>query len=633
MRQPAVGTLIVEDLLNDLLTWVSANPVWSGVMVLLIAFAESLAVVGMVVPGVAVMFGVGALVAAGAADFWAMCAWAVAGAVLGDSLSYALGRHFKSRLRQVWPFKHHPGMLERSEQFFHRHGGISVAFGRFFGPVRATVPLVAGMLGMKPRIFLLANVGSALLWAPAYLLPGVVLGASLQLASEVAFGLVVLFATLIALIWATGWLAHRLFTLLQPRARDWLRRLLAAGERFHWLRRIAEAIGNPDHPEARGLTAFAALLFLAAGLLGLISASLADSQPWAAADALIARLMDSLRSEGAERILHPLSVGTPLTFIAVAGGLAALGLAATRRTLALRHWLASLTFLAAGLGVTRLFDHRHHPGTLVPDPGVLAACVGWGLLMVIGARAVPERGRWAVYSTGVILVMLTGFARLFLELTNLGGLLTGLLLGTLWVAGIGVAYRTHALEEPVGTRAAIATALGFVAGALVTAVTTPLPVSQQQPVDHTSWSLAEWRDGGWRRLPLIRDDLRETSAQPLNLQVVGPLQPLDRRLAEAGWQRAERTTATALLRSLSPSLPLARLPLLPHVHAGRHETAAWLRSDGATRLVLRLWPSATRVNSLPLWVGAVSTQHKRESLGFIAYAETTSAFPSGSRGS
>ncbi|MES9896122.1 MAG: VTT domain-containing protein, partial [Candidatus Thiodiazotropha endolucinida] len=96
------------------------------------------------------------------------------------------------RLRGFWPFNRHPATLQRGITFFQRYGGKSVALGRFFGPVRAIIPLVAGMLGMPPLRFLAANILSALVWAPAYLLPGIVFGASLELASEVAFRLVAL---------------------------------------------------------------------------------------------------------------------------------------------------------------------------------------------------------------------------------------------------------------------------------------------------------------------------------------------------------------------------------------------------------------------------------------------------------
>ena len=41
----------------------------------------------------------------------------------------------------------HPATLERGVSFFNRYGGKSVALGRYVGPVRAIIPLVAGLLG------------------------------------------------------------------------------------------------------------------------------------------------------------------------------------------------------------------------------------------------------------------------------------------------------------------------------------------------------------------------------------------------------------------------------------------------------------------------------------------------------
>src|SRR3569832_3007646 len=138
------------------------------------------------------MFGIGALVAVGALELWSTLAWAAAGAIVGDGLTYCLGHHYKDRLRDKWPFRKYPALMRRGELFFERHGGKSELFGRFVGPVRPIIPVVAGKLGMPPARFLAVNVASAVTWAPAYTLPGVVFGASLSLASEVASRLAVL---------------------------------------------------------------------------------------------------------------------------------------------------------------------------------------------------------------------------------------------------------------------------------------------------------------------------------------------------------------------------------------------------------------------------------------------------------
>jgi undecaprenyl-diphosphatase len=617
----------MEDLLSSLLTWVEANPLWTGLVVFAVSLAESLAIVGIIVPGVVVLFGVGALIAAGAADFWAMCAWAVAGAVIGDGLSYWLGRRYKDHLRETWPFTRYPRTLEQGERFFEKYGGISVAFARFFGPGRATVPLVAGMLEMRPAAFLAANVGSALLWAPAYLIPGVVLGASLELASEVAFGLAVLILAVVGLSWFAGWLAHRVFLGVQPHARTLVQRLVRAGERVRWMQRIADALADPDHPEARGLAIFGSLLILGAVALAVASTLLIATQPLSGLDMLAADLMSSLRNPGADRLLAPLALPHPLAFTAFAGLAVALALGLAGRRYAVGHWLAGLAFVGVAGVISGIAAPAAEQGVLTPDTGLLALAVAVGLLAVLLARTVSLRLRWAVYAAGVVLVVLGGLSRLYFGLAGPGSLLIGALLALTWVAGVGVAYRTHAVGEPIGAlTAGWSLGLFLLAGGGVNLTDPPSPQLPRESAP-TIWTQAEWLRDGWRELPHMRVDLRHTATHPLNLQYAGELAALDAPLRRAGWQRESPAGPRQLVRLLSPSLPLARMPLLPHVHDGRHEVAAWIYPDEERRLVLRLWPtSATLAGGEPVWVGAVSEQVKRERFGLLAYPVTTPAF-------
>jgi len=166
----------MNELLQPLLHWIGENPQHAGWVVFAMALAESLAIVGMLVPGVVILFGAGTLIGAGVLNFWEMCAWAVAGAVIGDGLSYWLGHHFEYLTGRFRWFRLHPDHLDKGTRFFRQYGDLSVAVGRFFGPIRAIVPLVAGLLHMPPHRFYIANILSALVWAPAYLAPGMLLG-------------------------------------------------------------------------------------------------------------------------------------------------------------------------------------------------------------------------------------------------------------------------------------------------------------------------------------------------------------------------------------------------------------------------------------------------------------------------
>ena len=89
----------MTELVQEMLAWIGANPHWAYLIIFLVAMTESLALVGMLVPGAVMMVGAGPPIAAGVLGFWPVMAWAVGGAIVGDGLSYWLGHHYRERLR------------------------------------------------------------------------------------------------------------------------------------------------------------------------------------------------------------------------------------------------------------------------------------------------------------------------------------------------------------------------------------------------------------------------------------------------------------------------------------------------------------------------------------------------------
>jgi len=140
------------------------------------AFGESFAFVSLAFPGTSLLIAAGTLLAAGTLPYGPVIAGAVLGAVLGDSISYWIGHRFGDRIARIWPFSRHPQLLPSGIAFFKRHGGKSVFIGRFFGPIRAVIPLAAGLMQMPRGAFWVANVVSALVWAPMLLLAGDLVG-------------------------------------------------------------------------------------------------------------------------------------------------------------------------------------------------------------------------------------------------------------------------------------------------------------------------------------------------------------------------------------------------------------------------------------------------------------------------
>src|SRR5512139_83347 len=264
----------MDSLAAALFVWIENHPHVAGLGVALLCFAESLALVGFLLPGAALMFGVGALVGTGVLELWPTLIWSAIGAVAGDGVSFWLGKRNHQRIRVMWPFKRYPDLIARSTDFFHRHGAKSIVFARFIGPLRPIVPVVAGMLDMPSRRFYVVNIISGIFWAPVYVIPGMVFAASLGLAAEVATRLAVMIGFVIVVVLVAAWLARALFRLFHPRALPIINRILQWSEIHPVAGRLPAALLDPDHPEARGLTLMAAILLISTILFTLLLASL-----------------------------------------------------------------------------------------------------------------------------------------------------------------------------------------------------------------------------------------------------------------------------------------------------------------------------------------------------------------------
>jgi membrane protein DedA with SNARE-associated domain len=157
---------------QPLLDLIKAHSDWAAAVMFITAFGESFAFVSLLFPGTTVLIAAGTLLSGGTLPYASILVSAILGAVLGDSVSYWLGRRFGGSIARIWPFTRYRELLPRGIEFFERHGGKSVFIGRFFGPIRAVIPLAAGVMHMPRGRFWFANVTSALVWAPMLLLAG-----------------------------------------------------------------------------------------------------------------------------------------------------------------------------------------------------------------------------------------------------------------------------------------------------------------------------------------------------------------------------------------------------------------------------------------------------------------------------
>lgn len=600
--------------LNAVFTWISANPAWGGVGVFLIAFFESLAMVGLILPGAAMMFGIGALVGTDVLPLGPTLLWAGLGAIAGDGVSFWLGRHYHMQLKTMWPLRKHPELIANATQFFYRHGGKSILFGRFIGPIRPVIPAVAGMLEMPTRRFLQFNVISGILWAPVYVLPGMIFTASLGLAAEVASRLAVMVGSMLAVTVLLLWLSRLLFNWLHRHTYPLIQRILWWSNLHPVAGRIPAALLDPNQPEARGLTMLALLLLAATLLFSTVMVALGEGGGvLTGLDTSLSQTIHHLRTPAMDRIMGFLSrlgsigVILPLCFAVLLwllhGGL--------RR--AALHWLAALGVGSLlGLALFAL-GYQMHAEALTQHATtnslLLSTIACFGFLAVLINRELPLRHRWWVYALAVMLPLTIGFARFYLGTLHLGALLGVLPLGLAWVALLGIGYRNHPAERVAPLPLSLLV-VGVVVGGMAWQSQYPQE-GQAQPYSTAEESvllpLQPWLQGVELGLPAFRADLRGRHSHPLNLQYAGSLEGLHHTLLEAGWQRPPRVDLVSWLTWLNPNTPLTQMPVLPQVHDGRYHELLLTREFNGALLALRLWRSPYLISEgrQSVWLGNV----------------------------
>jgi membrane protein DedA with SNARE-associated domain len=162
----------MEDIVRPIIDFVRDHQAWATPIVFALAFGESLAFLSLLIPAWGALIGIGALIGASGISFWPVWIAGGFGAACGDWISYWFGFKFKDRVAHMWPLSRYPELLPRGEAFVRDWGVAGIFIGRFFGPLRASVALAAGIFEMPYGRFQFANFTSAFVWSAALLIFG-----------------------------------------------------------------------------------------------------------------------------------------------------------------------------------------------------------------------------------------------------------------------------------------------------------------------------------------------------------------------------------------------------------------------------------------------------------------------------
>jgi len=617
---------------QELLGWLNAHPGWGVAMVFLVAFFESLALVGLLLPGIMILFGVGALIGLGLLDLVPIWIAASSGAILGDSVSYLLGHRFRGHLMDFWPFSRYPGLMERGARFFHAHGAKSLVAGRFIGPLRPIIPAVAGMMGMKPSRFLAVDIPACISWAPSFLLPGLLFGASLEVASEYTGRLTVILVILVAVLWLTWWLMRLVYEPLAGRSARWLRHAIRWSRRHPVLGRVAGPLLDPSRPDVLSVSMLGILLvILFWGLLMLLLLSPFSAQPQAM-DQAVQNLALSLRNHLADPVMvaiAQLSRWPVSVFSAVA---LLLWLYGARRYSAAVHWFIAIVG-GALIHLLLSWSLRNTPQVIeLTDQAIKGPSAAMNLItVVLTFFAVMEAGelrrrfrQWPYIAAALMLILLT-LSRIYLGMEWLSGALIGIVFGLAWTTVVGIAYRQRAKRRFSGGIASLIFYGAFLvlfAWQVQEHSSTDLNLLQTAIVEREIGE-EHWWDSEWRNLPKERTSLASVASRRFNAQIGVSPDEIARLLEQAGWERVPESDWRWILQALNPEPDQASLPLLGRAYQGRSEELLMRRNleVKGSMLTVRMWDSGVRL--LPqrkaLYLGQLSEEQLVQRFGLFSY--------------
>ncbi len=619
------NSLMATDWLDQLAAWIGNNPAAAGAIAFLIAFCDALAVVGILVPAFPLLFAAGTLIGMGDANGPLLVGCAALGAFLGDALSYWIGYRWGPQMRGLWLFRRYPQLLDRSERMFHRHGATSILIARYVGAVRPFVPAIAGMLHLPFHRYALASIIACITWALLFLAPGWLFGKSFDAISAVADKLALVLATLTALIalaWALVIYISRWFA---NYADDFLTRALAwshAHPRLGWL--TAHLI-DPNRPQSPSL------LLLFAGLITLFWVSLAGSIALLASggplgiDHRVHEAMFALRNPLADNLMAALAQLGDWNVLLPAI-LAGLGwLVWRKRWQAVLHWASALLFgWLASLALKFAVDMPRPPtapaGFGFPSVSIVMLTITLGFFAVLIAREWPGRRRIWPYLVSTVLVSMVAFARLYLGAHWLSDVVSGVLFGLSWVLILAIAYRRQVARSFWMRPLAMVFYTSFAIAAFWHAPrnTQSLLDSFLPPPPSLHFSVQSWWQEDWKKLPSTRNSRGDAIRWPLDVQIAGPLVPVQTALEVAGWRVRPQADWMSTLGLLDDDTPAQEQPILPAAFEGRAEALLMVRETESpgVRQVLRIWPAPAQLSdATPFWVGTVQTMHYTPILG------------------
>lgn len=615
-----------KEMIEPIIAYLRLHPHAGELIAFVVSFAESLPIIGTIIPGSITMTAVGTLIGASILPASTTLGFAALGAFCGDFIGYWLGFKYQEQIKRVWPFSKYPKWLAKGESFFRQHGGKSIIIGRFVGPARSTVPLVAGLLKLKMWRFVVAAIPSATLWALAYMVPGIMIGAlSMELPAKKATEFIVFGLIAIVALWFIFWLIQYFFQTFARWINRHVDRLWAWLNHHHASKFVIRLITNQQHKrDHHQLTLI--LLALLSGLIFLaLFANVVWHGPLLVFNQPLFSLLQSLHTHALNTFFILVTLFAQPNNMLITSVVVAAVLFATQQWRAATHF-SVLIFLTAG--ATWFFKGLYHnprpSGFMIvaqtssfPSGHTILTTVLTSYLAFMTAQISKKGWHWVSYTLAGILIFLAALSRVYLGAHWLTDVLGSITLGFAILLLVIASYR----RMPKATsRFAVKPWLWL--AVLLPALIIPWLAYSKKNFQHAEFRYTPFRPvaiisekAWWKKpfhfLPVYRTNRFGHAVQPFNIQWAAQLPHIIKTLKKSGWIIVmQKPTVKNTLQRLANDDPQYHMPVLPWQYKHRAPMLLVYKKipHSKTIVELRLWDPFVQFHDHDkiLWIGALN---------------------------
>lgn len=610
---------MLEAIAREVTNFIHANPHWGSIITFFVAFAESLAVIGTIVPGSITMTAIGVMVGTAVLPLTSTFFWATTGALAGDYLGYWIGKNYSTQIRASKWLQRKRHWIEKGEEFFRKHGGKSVIIGRFFGPVRSLIPMIAGLLKMSTLRFTIAVFPAAFLWAVVYMTPGILLGAlSLELPPSIATKFLFYGFAIILFFWLFTHMIRLFLNTILLWCDGWVLKLWVNMRKRKSMRWFTNILADPKDPNNHQQLALFFLMILFGILFLSVCASVVDNKLLTYFNEPIVHLLTSIRTPALDKIMIWITLFAERKVMLGFGLVILVYLAWQKKYRAALHWIM---LMVVGVGVTLGIKHAfYHPRPNVllsglssssfPSGHVALMTLLLGFTAVLVSHELPIEQKRIPYRVTAIAILLITLSRLYLGAHWLTDTLAAFTLAITVILMVTISYRRHLIKHisPYQLITVAASSLLIFTLSFGLFNFNALLKNYQPPSKTFEMSAKAWWKNSANAIPLYRNNRLGKPIEILNIQWMGDVEMIKRHLVKYGWQSiAPSTSIKNLTRRAAVSQNGYKLSLLPQQFHNAVPALLLIKDN----LVLRLWQSNVMLTDSEesLWLGSMRTLH------------------------